>query len=349
MDKYRELNFGIVGTGVIAPAHAEGIKDSNGGKLVAVCDLDKDKVIRFAEKYDCPYWYTSYDDMLKREDLDVICVCTPSGLHSEMVVEAASAGKHVICEKPIDITLPAMDKMVQACDDAGVKFGAIFQRRTYASSNMVRDAIQTGKLGRMTFGDAFLRYFRSQEYYDSAGWRGTWELDGGGALMNQGVHGIDLVQWFMGGIEEICAYTGTLTHRIDVEDCAVIALKYKSGALGVLEGTTSACGESETRIEVRGEKGAIVLDDQSIVRWDVEGTSEMITEEEKAGSESSDPAKIAFTGHCIQIQDLIDAIRTDRDPFVTGREAMSAVEVILAVYASARLRRAVRLDELRSL
>ena len=196
-----KLKWGIIGCGVIAPWHADSVVASDYADLVAVCDIDVEKGKAFAEKYGTAF-FADYKQMLTEAGIDVVSICTPSGLHSEMAVAAAKAGIHVLCEKPMAITVPQINAMIEAVDKAGVKMEVIFQRRTYPTTQRVREAVQAGVLGQMTLGDAYLKYYRSPAYYKSADWRATWALDGGGALMNQGVHGIDVLAWVMGDVEE---------------------------------------------------------------------------------------------------------------------------------------------------
>jgi len=240
-----KFGWGIVGCGVIAPWHRGSVEHCPEAQVTAVCDIDEDKGRKFAaESGEAVAFYKDYHDLVADKNVDILSVCTPSGAHGEVAIAAAQAGKHVLCEKPLEITLQKMDEMIGACRDRGVKLGCIFQRRTYESSKQVRAAIQRGELGKMVLGDAFLKYYRSQAYYNSAGWRGTWEWDGGGALMNQGVHGIDLLLWIMGDVESVYARTDHLVRDIAVEDTAVALLRYKNGAWGVVEGTTSVNPES---------------------------------------------------------------------------------------------------------
>jgi predicted dehydrogenase len=261
---------------VIAPFHGDAIAANEGANLVAVCDIDVPRAEAFAaaqaEKHGLPTpaVYRDYEEMVQRDDLDVVCICVYSGRHARVGIAAAQAGKHLLCEKPIDITLPNIDALIQAVDGAGVKLGVIFQRRTAPTSIKVWQAIRQGALGHLILGDAYLKYHRSHSYYASAGWRGTWELDGGGALMNQGVHGIDLLQWLMGvPVTSIFARAGALARNIPVEDTAVAVLQYANGAYGVIEGTTSLVSPGlETRHEIPGERGTIVLADSGIVKWD---------------------------------------------------------------------------------
>jgi len=331
------INFGVIGCGVIGPFHIEAIEAVPATKLVAVCDVIEERAKDAAAKHGVDY-HTDYHDLLAREDIDAVSICTPSGMHGDMTIEAARAGKHVMCEKPMDIHLAKMEAMIAECAQAGVKLGVIFQRRTQPVWQRVHDTVQAGKLGKLVLGDAYLKYYRSQEYYDSAGWRGTWQWDGGGALMNQGVHCVDVLQWVMGPVKSIYAHAGHLARKIEVEDTAVAALTFANGAFGVLEGTTSVVG-MDHRLEFHGDQGTICVDGDDLVKWEVPGeTLEQVRSSltiERDGA-ASDPRAIGVQGHQRQIWDLAEAIRQDRKPMVSGEEARRAVEIILGVYKSAR-------------
>jgi UDP-N-acetyl-2-amino-2-deoxyglucuronate dehydrogenase len=361
MSPNQDLGYAIVGCGVIAPWHASSLRDHvRGARLVACCDEVPERARAFADKYGIPRVYTALDDLLADPAVDALSICTPSGLHGEMVIAAARAGKHALTEKPIEITLPRIDAMVAAAREHRIKLAVIFQRRTSPLWRKVRETVQAGKLGRMVLGDAYLKYYRSQEYYDSGAWRGTWALDGGGALMNQGVHLVDQLQWIMGPVESLFSYADHLARHIEVEDTTVAALRYRSGALGTLQGTTSVIGSAEWgaaggdvtvskwggmdhRLEFHGDRGTIMIDGERIVRWVVPGEPEPDFADSGLGSAGSDPRAIGMRGHIIQIQDFVDAIREDRAPMVTGEDARAAVEIILAVYESARTGRPVAL------
>lgn len=357
------VGYGIVGCGVIAPWHAEPLRDHvRGARLLACCDEVPERARAFAEKYGIPRVYERYGDLLADPEVDAVSICTPSGLHGDMVIAAAQAGRHTLTEKPMDITLAKIDAMVEAAGGNGTKLAVIFQRRTSPLWQRVRETVQAGKLGRMVLGDAYLKYYRSQDYYDSGAWRGTWALDGGGALMNQGVHLVDQLQWIMGPVESLCGYADHLARNIEVEDTTVSALRYRSGALGTLQGTTSVVGSAEWerdaagrvavrkwggldhRLEFHGDRGTIMVDGERIVRWVVPGEPEPDFSDAGMGSAGSDPRAIGMRGHVIQIQDFVDAIREDRRPMVTGEDARPAVEIILAVYESARTGQRVRLS-----
>ncbi len=330
------VGFGIIGCGVIAPTHADSIVATEGADIVACCDIIEGKAKAFAERYDVKHAYRDLEDMLKQDNVQAVCVCTPSGLHAEHGVAAAQAGKHIMCEKPLDVTLQKIDAFIAAAEENNVKLAGVFQRRTYPVSRLVREAVRGGKLGKLVLGDCYQKQFRSHEYYASADWRATWELDGGGALMNQCVHGIDLLLWIMGRVSQVTAYTRHLVRNIPVEDTAVAIVEYETGALGVLQGTTSVTPGEPTRWEFHGDDGTIILTEATITKWRCGGETKPpeVTQVDTGGGGVSDPTAISAGGHIVLIHDLVNAIREDREPMIPGREARRAVELILAIYQS---------------
>ncbi|MBN1580701.1 MAG: Gfo/Idh/MocA family oxidoreductase [Anaerolineae bacterium] len=346
-----KLKWGIIGCGVIAPWHADSVIASPYADLVAVCDVDVAKGQAFAQKYGATF-YPDYKHMLEKGSLDAVSICTPSGLHAEMTIAAAQAGVNVLCEKPMAITVPQIDAMIAAVEKAGVKLEVIFQRRTYETTQRVRQAVQSGLLGQMTLGDAYLKYYRSPDYYTSADWRATWELDGGGALMNQGVHGIDVLAWTMGDVESVYAKAEAKVRDIVVEDTCVALVTFKNGAFGVIEGTTSSNPGEKTAFHFHGDKGTIVLDDNGIQKWAVSEDRSVRAQNDpeqcvtrEALSATADPTAIGRAGHQAQVDDLCLSIREGREPMITGASARKSVELILAIYESAKTGREVRLDE----
>jgi UDP-N-acetyl-2-amino-2-deoxyglucuronate dehydrogenase len=283
--------------------------------------------------------------------VDAVVIGTPSGAHMEPAVAAAEAGKHVVVEKPLEITLRRCDRIIAACEKNRVKLSTIFPSRFHASSMELKRAVDQNRFGRLTMGDAYVKWYRTQQYYDSGQWRGTWQLDGGGALMNQAVHSVDLLIWLMGPVVEITAHTATLAHeRIAVEDVAVATLKYASGALGVIEATTAAFPGYLKRIELHGSAGSAALEEEDLVRWDFAkpkgrdaAIKEQMARSRSTGGGASDPAAIGHHGHAKQLGDVVDAIRKDRAPSIDGQEGRKPVEVILAIYKSAETGRAVKL------
>ena len=350
MAKKKTYGFGIVGAGMIAVFHAAAINDLKNGKLVAFADVVEKAAKARGKEFGVDY-YTDYKKMLERDDIDVISIATPSGIHLEPAVAAAKAGKHVIVEKPLEVTPARCDKIIRACKKAKVKLASIFPSRFKDCNVFIKEAIDQGRFGKLTVGDTYVKWWRSQEYYDSGGWRGTWKLDGGGALMNQSVHNVDLLQWFMGPVKSIQAYTDCLVHkRIEVEDTAVAVLRFKNGALGVIEGTTSVFPGLLKRIEIHGNKGTAVAEEEDIIKWEFERRRAIDKKIEKRyakrvtkGGAVADPKAISHFGHMKQFADLLDAVEKNREPFVNGPEGRKAVEIICAIYKAAKTGKAVTL------
>jgi UDP-N-acetyl-2-amino-2-deoxyglucuronate dehydrogenase len=330
------IGWGIIGCGVIAPTHAGAIKASGTARLVACCDIVPGKAQDFAAKHSRPRAYDSMEAMLNDPEVQAVSICTPSGLHAEGCIAAAEAGKHILCEKPLDVTLKAIDDAIAACATHGVKLSGVFQRRTYGSSKKVREAVRTGKLGKLVLADAYQKYFRSHEYYASGAWRATWDLDGGGALMNQGVHGIDLLLYLMGDVKRLSAYARRLVRNIEVEDTAVAIVEFVNGAVGVIEGTTSVTPGYDCKIEISGDNGTIILAGDTIATWDIKGEESQAEGAVADKGTASDPTALTATGHTAHVRDLCGAIRENRDPEIPGSEARRAVEVIKAIYKSSR-------------
>lgn len=340
----RPLRFAIVGCGVIAPTHARCIVELPGADLAAVCDLLPERAERLARQYPAEV-FTDYRRMFEQADIDVVEVLTPSGMHAEIGVAAAQAGKHVIVEKPMDVTLEKADRLIQACRAANVKLGCIFQHRFDPAVMALKEAIGQNKLGRLNFGGSHTKWYRAQEYYDSGDWRGTWALDGGGALINQSIHYVDLLQYILGPVEEIHAYTATRAHeRIEVEDIAVASIKFRSGAVGLLEGNTSAYPGFCARLDVYGSDGSVIIENDQIAEWRLRSGEASPVEREAVGFIGGSSSKdIWHHSHRRQIEDMIEAIRTNREPLVNGEEGRKALQIVLAVYESARSGETVKL------
>lgn len=332
--KKDKVRFACLGCGRISSAHLDAIKNVDTAELAAVCDIDERKAREAALGYGLEKWYTSFDEMLSNEDIDVVNICTPSGLHSEHTIAAAKKGKHVLCEKPIGITKDQIDRMLAACKKEGVIFGAIFQRRTSLAAIHTRNIIQQGKLGKLVLASAYLKYYRSQEYYDSDDWRGTWKLDGGGALMNQGIHGIDLLQWMVGDVEKLYARCRTISRRIEVEDTAVINVKFRNGSIGVIECATSVYPGQDTIFSIHGEKGTISFGDEGFYKWCVEGEDENPPEAGGGLGGINCGWTDTNNGHILQVANMVQAVIHCTEPMVTGEDARKAVGIILAAYES---------------
>src|SRR2546425_3977054 len=349
-----KLRFGIVGCGVIGPVHAEAISSLLDAQLVAVIDLVPEKAQKLAEQYGATS-YTHLQDMLDRERLDVVDICTPSGLHGELACQVMRSGRHVIVEKPMEIRRAAIEEMLRVQQETGMKLAVISQHRFDPVTRQVHDLVEEQAFGRLVLGNAIIPWWRSQAYYDSGAWRGTWELDGGGVLMNQSIHSIDLLQWLMGPVKSVFAYTDTLVHRMETEDVAVAVLRFASGALGTIAATTGASPGTGTRIEMYGDKGSAVIEDDQLsylhlARDEQESVSaygvdpKERTKEKDGSSPSQNPAAISASSHALQIADMIRAIRENSTPLVDGYAARQPVEIILSIYESARTHKEVTLS-----
>jgi UDP-N-acetyl-2-amino-2-deoxyglucuronate dehydrogenase len=344
------VGFGIIGTGMISKFHARAIGDVRGAKLVACYNRTAVKAEKFAEEFGCKA-YGTLDKMLADPKVNAVTITTASGAHMEPAVAAARAGKHVIIEKPLEITLKRCDAIINECAKNGVKLSTVFQSRFHDSSLKLKHAVDAGRFGKMTLGDAYVKWWRSQEYYDSGAWRGTWKLDGGGALMNQAIHTVDLLMWLMGPVEKVQAFTATLAHeRIEVEDVAAATLTFANGALGVIEASTGVFPGFLKRIELHGTQGSAVLEEEDIKSWQfakkARGDEQIIaamSKKKSTGGGASDPGAIGHHGHATQFADFVKAIKNDTMPAIDGPEARKSVEVILAIYKSAASGRAVKL------
>ena len=342
------IGFGIVGTGSIARHQAAAMAELEGAAAVAVLSRDQGRAGAFAEEFGTEP-YVDLDAFLTDPDLNAVSVCTPSGAHLEFIEAAARAGKHVIVEKPIEISAERCDRIVEIAESAGVAVAGIFQSRYYDNAREVKRAVEHGRFGRFTMGDAYVKFYRTQDYYDSGGWKGTIALDGGGALMNQGIHAVDLLLWLMGPVARVHARTKILGHeRIEVEDTAVATLEFENGALGVIEGSTATYPGLLKRVEISGTAGTAVIEEEDLRTWQFaeEGPEDdeirhAYSAATSSGGGASDPMAIDTTAHARQLADFVDAIEHGRPPEVDVHEARRAVDLILAVYESARTGRSV--------
>jgi len=344
------LGFGIIGLGLIADFHARAIAEAAGAKLVAVCGRDAGKARAFAANYGENIFSTNdLSALLARPDVEAVCIATPSGAHLEPTLAAARAGKHIVIEKPIEITLARMDELLAGVAATGVKLMPIFQARFGEGARTVKAAVNAGRLGRLSLASAYVKWQRTPAYYADS-WHGTFALDGGGALINQAIHAIDLLQWFAGLPTEIFSWNTRRVHTgIEVEDTAVATLRYADGALGTIEATTAAFPGWARRIELCGENGSIVLEDDRIIRWDFRipqlGDEAILSAkaDDSMRSGAGSPGAMSHQGHLRQIENLVAAIREGASLAVDGPEARKAVALILALYRSAQSGQSVHL------
>ena len=341
--------WAIIGCGMIAKFHAKAIAELNGSKLVACHSRSVDKANEFAAEFGG----TVYDDlrtMLANPAVDIVTICTPSGAHLEPGLEAAKAGKHVLVEKPLEVTIARCDKLIAACSKAGVQLGTIFPSRFHKSAQLMKSAAEQGRFGTVSLAAAYVKWFRTQAYYDSGKWRGTWELDGGGALMNQAIHSVDLLLWLMGPVKSVSAMTALRAHeRIEVEDAANAILEFESGALGTIEATTAAYPGALKRIEIAGSLGSAILEEEAIKQWSFSKTiksdakilEQMTTN--VTGGGAADPTAIGHKAHRDLFANFLQGIKKGLPCSIDGLEGRKSVELITAIYQSANRGTRIRL------
>ena len=339
------MRFGIIGAGMIAHFHAKAIAAIPGAELAAVYARRTEAAESLTREYGGDA-YNDLDAFLRHDGLDIVTICTPSGAHLEPVVAAARAGKHIICEKPLEVTTERIDEMAAVCRDAGVSLAGIFPRRFNPSTELLRVAVASGRFGRIALADAIVKWWRPQSYYDSGAWRGTWALDGGGALMNQSIHTIDLLLHIMGDVESVRAQTRLIAHEdIEVEDTATAMITFKNGALGTIQGST-ACWSADghaAEIQISGEHGSVFMADDRFKVWEFSSETDAdarIREtcglnSDAVGAGAADPSAIDFSWHQRNFEDVVTALQEGRAPAVDGRQARRAVALIRAIYASA--------------
>lgn len=336
----KSWNFAIVGAGVIAEFHAKAIKDMENAKLTAVCDVNLERAQDFANKFDCKA-YSDIHEMFEKENIDVVTIATPSGLHMETAIAAAKHKVHTLIEKPMEITTERINKIDQAHKQAGTKLGCIFQTRYSNSLDPLRNAINNGRFGKITFAGVHVPWWREDSYYKNS-WHGTWEIDGGGALMNQAIHLIDTLCEIMPEVESVGAMANSIGHPdIEAEDTAVAVLKFKDGALGVIHGSTASFPGQPKRLEISGTEGTVVYIEDSYNTFDFKNK---LPEDQKVLEEFgemkykcgfSDPKAIAHTLHTACFEDFVDSIKNEKEFKINTEEAIKSVRLIEAIYTSA--------------
>ena len=336
----KKIGYAVVGLGV-GRSHCDAAYNSKNAKLVAVCDLLDERLESAKKAYDGILVYKSFEEMLKNPDIDVVSICVPSGMHAELAVQALESGKNILVEKPIDITVENALKIEAARAKTGLKAGVIHQNRFNAVMKPMKEAADSGKIGKLILGTFSVKWYRDQKYYDNGGWRGTWEMDGGGSLMNQAVHTVDLMQWLMGDVISVTSTMGIFNHQIETEDLTVSIVKFKSGAVATFTSSTCCYPGICTAIELYGSKGSIEVDGDMLKLWKiVDGSSfeesEMLDAYGGGNSASVSLDPTLVVGHAVQVEDIISAVIENRDPLVTPLEAVKSVGIINAIYESAR-------------
>lgn len=330
------LRVGLVGCGGMGNEHLKIIARMPEASLVGVCDERESRTRRMSDAHGVPCWL-DYEEFLDAAQPQAVHICSPSGLHAPQGIAAAERGIHVLCEKPLDIDLVKVDRLIAACDRHDVRLGCIFQRRMSRGAQIVQRAIADGKMGRLLSCSVSVKWWRSQAYYDKDDWRGTWALDGG-ALANQGIHSLDQMVWMAGPVSDVeYAHLETANHAIEAEDFALVVVRFENGARGTIEATTCCRPDLATRLEIYGTNGSAALDDAKVVRFGLGGEDLLETLEDKGPltGGGSDPWAISLGGHEAQIRDFYQAVVAHRPPIVDGREARLAVDLLTKIYAKA--------------
>ncbi len=342
MSTTEKMGFAILGAGMIADYHRQAVEANAdlGAELVAMGYYNPARFKEISDQYGVPC--LSQAEMLANPAVDVVCICTPSGQHAEQTIAAAEAGKHVLVEKPMALSLAEADAMIESCRRAGVKLGVTLQRRTETPFKQIKAALQAGDLGELTLGVVTMPYHRSPAYFNQADWRGTWALDGGGVLMNQGIHLVDLLVWFMGDPTAVQAYGDTLHRQIEVEDTLAATLYFENGALATITATTTASPGFPHRLEIYGTNGGIQVDGEAVARWTLADPARATVEPPELASATDagaggDPRGIKATGHIAIFRDFIKALQTDGHPPIDGVEGRRSLAAVLAIYQAAGL------------
>jgi len=338
----KTFRIALVGCGRISKNHFEAIHEIDGLELVAVCDTDPDRAAQARARWKVPH-FTSYEKMLKDAKADVITIATPSGLHADQGVEAAQAGRHVVMEKPMAISLTGADALVHACDKARVQLFVVKQNRLNPPIQLLKRAIDRNRFGRIYLASCTVHWARPQEYYDQAPWRGTWEFDGG-AFMNQASHYVDLIQWLVGPVESVMAKTATLARRIETEDSGVAILKFRSGALGSIEVTMLTYPRNlEGSITVLGEKGSVKIGGTAVNKVETWQFAEYDDDDKLIQEADTNPPNVYGLGHHGYYRNVLAVLRGDAKPDTDGRAGRKSLELILGIYESAKTGREVPL------
>ncbi|HPA47029.1 MAG TPA: Gfo/Idh/MocA family oxidoreductase [bacterium] len=335
------VGFGLLGAGLVAPFHAKSLRSSSKATLVAVADMNRERAEKLAKEYECKC-LTTLDELLDCPGVEAICVLTPNHAHHDVVIAAARAGKHVLVEKPPAMTLRETDSMIAACKEADVRFGIVLQCRVRKAIQAMKKAIESGRFGRLLHADAYMKWFRSTEYYLSDGWRSS-RASGAGVTVQHAFHYIDLLQYLAGPGKRIWARMNNLSHpQVDLEDTVLSIIEFESGAQGVVEASTGLWPGTDIRIEINGENGTAIMLGERMQTWKFRDEQPEDEEIRRYGSESiqtaaSGPADFAFFDHKVVIEDMADAIREHQDPCIPAISTRPSLEMVLAMYQSARV------------
>ena len=338
----RDFKIALVGCGRISKNHFDAIRKVDGLRLSAVSDSVEERARATGEEQGVP-WFTSYAELLKSGDADIVAICTPSGLHSSQGIAAARAGKHVVTEKPMAITLEQADALVEATDTAGVKLFVVKQNRLNPSVQLLKRAVDKGRFGRIYLANTTVRWNRPQEYYDAAPWRGTWEFDGG-AFMNQASHYVDLIQWLVGPVESVVAKTATQARKIEAEDSGVAVLKFRNGAIGVIEVNVLTYPRNwEGSISIIGERGSAKIGGTAVNKVEHWSFADYDDDDKLIEVATTNPPSVYGFGHEGYYRNVLSVLRGEAEPETDGRAGRKSLELILGIYQSAKTGRDVPL------
>jgi len=328
------VGIAMAGSGMIAGVHLAALKEIPDARIVGAWSLPPEETQRFSAQHQIR-GYRSYDELLADPEVQAVIICLPSGHHADYGMRAASAGKHVIAEKPIDVTIAKARALIETCRKNDRRLSVIFQNRFTPAARKLRKALDQGLLGRLILGDAYVKWYRSPAYYTSNAWRGTKAIDGGGALINQAIHTIDLLQWMMGGAKRLCGLVRTSTHTIESEDLGVAVVEFSNGAVGVIEGSTAIQPGFKERIEIHGQKGSVILEGGNITAWKVEGCNEAdYVDEQKVSYGSTSSPAISHVNHKAQLEEIVASIQKNVESSINGEEGLKALRIVLGIYES---------------
>ncbi|MBM1104622.1 Gfo/Idh/MocA family oxidoreductase [Aurantibacter crassamenti] len=338
-----KIGIGIIGTGSIVNTYVKCIEEIENAELIALYTKSSSRVAAVEKHFGVPV-FDDIDKLLALSEIQLICVCNESGNHGSAILKAAAAGKHILSEKPLEVTPEKIDEVIESCKKHNVILGCVLQNRCSKDYMLAEKTIKEGKLGKLLMGNAHINWYRNKEYYATNPWRGTKRIDGGAAFMNQGIHTIDLLLNLMGGVKSVFGNVKTMVHSIEGEDVGIGVLNFESGAIGTITGGTALYPGYSERLEIYGEKGSILLEGGSIIQWNVQDSDKPVSIAAVSdGSGASDPTSIGHQNHKTVIQDMIGAINENRKPLVDGAEAKKAVEVITAFYRSSEEEKLIKI------
>ena len=345
MSNKSKLKIGIIGCGTIAGVQAQAIQESENLDLVSAFSRSEKNARAFGDKFNIE-WNTNWDRFINNPELDAVSICSPNGNHLDYGEKAAKAGKHVIVEKPIEINVQRGKQLIRVCEENRVALAVIYQSRFISEIRNLKSKFDKQEFGKIFMGDANIKWFRGQDYYDSGEWRGSLALDGGGVLINQAIHTIDLLQWFMGDVESVYGKIATLTHqKLEGEDNAVAVLKFKSGALGVIQGSTSIQPAQPRKIEFHGEKGTVVIDGDDVILLKIDSILSSQGKKKPASGASSPLAGFSIEPHKNQFESIAKAISNGTEPPVSGKESLKSLAIVQAIYESSKTNSPIKIDD----